>query len=271
MKITLMNFGNGIATSNGRATILTKDHVLGDEINFERLELIASNEKNLLPISSNKMRESYNSGLAVVLRSDDGNDNGFVRLLPLLYSSKSKELGLPEDIGNIMEIGSAVVDVNLRGNHYSEDMLRVLIKHIDSHMNTLLLSTSKNARFISAIKRVSLEEGFKNYKIVSHNELPIIAPFTCTCTKPSGTGFGICNECKYRVQITDPAIKEYNRSDFGYFVHLGTKCFMYISDIMLANLMEQKISRHVRPLLRMENKLDAQQEVISRLKKALHY
>ena len=267
----LQVLSNGIATRNNCASVLTKDHVPCDQIDFERLELIARREKNLLPISSNKMRDSYNSGLAVVLRSEDGVDSGFVRLLPLLYSSKKSDIGLSEDVGNIMEIGSAVVSANLRGNYYSEDMLQVLIRQIDIHNSTLLLCTSKNPRFISAIKKVSFEEGLRNYKIISHNALPLIAPFTCTCTPPSGTGFGIHNECKYRVQIADPSIKEYNRADFGSFMHLGAKCFMYVSDINLANSMEQKISENINFMLRSGDKLDVQRELITRLKNALHY
>jgi hypothetical protein len=111
----------------------------------------------------------------------------------------------------------------------------------------------------------------ENYRIISHNEFPLIAPFTCTCTPPNGTGFGVCSDCTYRVNIGDQALKEYNRTDFGYFEHIGTKCFMYISDLELAKSMEQKISNSIKNVIRSDNKLEIQSALVSRLRKTMHY
>lgn len=165
-------------------------------------EEIAKYPAEMLPVSSDQMRKSFDSGMAAVLINSENQVVGGARFIPLLDQGEKEKLGLSSSqIPDIWELGSIVSMGEAMGNGFSKSLNEKLLESVRERIKNnelLILGTTKTLFLVKTLLKIDL--GTKgNFSMLSHDQLSMIAPLTCVCEKPLGAGFQMSPNCEYRI------------------------------------------------------------------------
>lgn len=166
-------------------------------------EEIARYPAEMLPVSPDQLRRSFDSGMAAVLINSEDQVVGGARFIPLLGQGEKEKLGLSSSqIPDIWELGSIVSMGDARGNGYNKSLNEKLLESVRGRMEKkelLILGTTKTLFLVKTLLKIDL--GTKgNFSMLSHDQLSMIAPLTCVCERPLGTGFQMSPNCEYRIK-----------------------------------------------------------------------
>ncbi len=214
-------------------------HHDSNKINFCRIHELIRQERDILQVGEEQLRQSYINGLAVVLLID-GHEEGYMRYSPLLDATLGQKLGLPMGFPEIYEMGTSVVAPHYRGKRLSELMRKecMRIKLDDIYSDKLLvLGTTKNQRSVNSIRHICGEFGI-DFQFACHSAYGFIAPLTCVCSQPLGMGFQHAPDCSERIHKDAPILSTLNkpRVQGSSWVVLPEhfECVMWISSGRLA-------------------------------------
>ncbi|MEK7450593.1 MAG: hypothetical protein AAB662_01480 [Patescibacteria group bacterium] len=197
-------------------------------------DIIREHPKDMLPVSPDQLQKSYGADMATVLL-DDGKIVGGTRFVPLLDSAKKQELNLSSlQLPDIWELGSIAVAKEAMGNGFSRDVNKHLLSSVKERIRNgelLVIGTTKTAVVIRMLWGLDLKD-IGNFSVASQRDLPMIAPLTCVCKPPLGTGFQMSQNCRYR--ISPKEAEEVAQKKRGFGLNPGIPCALFISDIDLA-------------------------------------
>lgn len=195
-------------------------------------EAIGNYPNDMLPVSKDQLQRSFDSGMAAVLiNSEDKVVVGGARFTPLLDQKKKEELGLSDlQLPDIWEMGSIVSMGKARGNGFSRSLNEKLLESVRERIERgelLILGTTKTIFLANTLLKIDLGTGGK-FSLLSQDELRMIAPLTCVCEKPLGTGFQISPNCEYRIR------PDQDPTSLGNNLIGKIPCTLFISNIDLA-------------------------------------
>ncbi len=251
----------GISTQPAAAVLYGTDG--STPIDFRRINgLVAQEQGAMLQSNPDVLRNSYEQGLAAVLRID-GEDVGYARLVPLLNDAMRERLGLPRTGMNIWELGTVVISPEWRGNGYSELLTAPLLACGDG--NNLIISTTKSLALANSLVALSMEQGL-SYRFPDYSAFPAIQALTCVCTPPLGGGVQHGGHCDLRVTsgdrhlpiLNDPSRRDEISQDSND--KLGC-CVLYVSDSELASRLNAELMHDY----------GSQQNLINELRAIRHY
>lgn len=223
--------------------------VNGADLNFKPWgDLIRANSQDMLPVKDKDLERSYVDGLATVLLNSDNKIVGGTRFIPLLDSAKKQELNLSGlQLPDIWELGSIVVAKEAMGNGFSKDLNRTLLSSVKKKVQNgelLVIGTTKTAAILRMLWGLDLNDIGGEFSILPHIDLAMIAPLTCVCEKPLGTGFQMSPNCEYRV--TPRQTEEIKQKERGFGLSPKIPCTLFVSDMALAkrtdDVLRQKYS-----------------------------
>lgn len=200
----------------------------------------------LLQPSLEALQSSFAKREAVVLM-DGPKPIGYVRFSELLNEDSRKALDLPSDFPLIYETGSAIILPEYRGRHlYPGLRTRLLSLAVDRIRNKelLVLGTTKTPKVVESLDDAN-ELGL-GFEIVNPHDIPMVASFTCVCEGDFGNGFQNGSDCFNRATKAEIALIE--KHDWKAVQEAGNRpdgkipCTVYVSDLELANQMEDRLT-----------------------------
>lgn len=195
----------------------------------------------LLQVDPRRLEDSLRQGLAAVIMAGEEGKKvpvAISRLIRLISEELASQLGLPEELRGICEMGSVFVRAANRnqglGTLVQEATLKASAETL-SNGSQLVIGTTKEIRELRALGHIAGMDGVA-FKPTHHMDYPFIAPLTCVCNpteSPFGTGFQYGEACVQRVdraQIPDIVVRSKipRRQDVQmYDTHIP--CTMFIS------------------------------------------
>lgn len=216
-------------------TIVDNSSVPASSLDFGPwADIVRKHPKDMLPVDPDQLRESYSADMATVLLDGDKIVGG-TRFVPLLDSAKKQELNLSSlQLPDIWELGSIAVAKEAMGNGFSRDVNRNLLSSVKERIQNgelLVIGTTKTAVVIRMLWGIDLKD-IGNFSVSSQSDLPMIAPLTCVCKPPLGTGFQMSPNCEYRISTKEA--EEVAQKERGFGLNPGISCALFISNIDLA-------------------------------------
>lgn len=194
-------------------------------------EAIRNYPNDMLPVSKDQLQRSFDSDMAAVLINSDKEVVGGAKFTPLLDQKKKEELGLLGlQLPDIWEMGSIISMGEARGNGFSRSLNEKLLEPVRERIKRgelLILGTTKTIFLANTLLKIDLGTGGK-FSLLSQDELPMVAPLTCVCKKPLGTGFQMSPNCEYRIR------PDQDPKSLGNNLKGKIPCTLFISNIDLA-------------------------------------
>ncbi len=195
----------------------------------------------LLQVDPRKLEVSLLQGLAaVIMAGEEGQDVpvAISRLIPLISTELAEELGLPEELRGICEMGSVFVHASNRNQGLGTLVQQATLEASSTALSNgsqLVIGTTKEIRELRALGHIAGMRGV-SFKPTHHLDYPFIAPLTCVCKpteSPFGTGFQYGEACVQRVdraQVPDIIVRSkipHRQEMQMYDTHIP--CTMFIS------------------------------------------
>lgn len=230
-------------------------------------DIIREHPKDMLPVNPYQLRKSYDADMATVLL-DGGKIVGGTRFVPLLDSAKKQELNLSSlQLPDIWELGSIAVAKEAMGNGFSRDVNKNLLSSVKERIQNgelLVIGTTKTAAVIRMLWGLDLKD-IGNFSVSSQSDLPMIAPLTCVCKPPLGTGFQMSPNCEYR--ISPKEAEEVTQKKRGFGLNPGIPCALFVSDIDLARRTDGVLKKRFSEV----NPSNPQGELVAALQRIGYY
>lgn len=165
-------------------------------VNFSHIASAVNRESAaMLPVTPDALRNSYAAGMSTVIIDTEHGDRpvGHVRFSPLLTPELRAQLQLSNDIPELWEIGTGMIDGS---DHYRNQGLYRMLRnaHVSRFVdeltsgNLVSIGTTKSLKVLHTLHHAQEEFGVEGI-ILPHTAMPFTAAFTCVCTGAFGCGF----------------------------------------------------------------------------------